>query len=229
MNTLINFPTIFFRKQIILFYIPHSICVLVLLGLFASCSDPHDNWEQTNDEKVLLAASSISNAPVQNDFEKTLQEFLNVPSDHQLKKYIHPQLGFYINHKPSAISIVEHFNTLDEVYEELPHLEPYFKKFSNQTPVNGEIPQFNCENFSKRGTFYQTTSTFDEVEKGITMNEKIIEKIYTEEEREFAQKTDEKISHVVVLTDDYLEIGFAKLDGKWYMLWFNLAKFDCSA
>ncbi len=83
--------------------------------------------------------------------------------------------------------------------------------------------------FRKQGTFYQTTSSFDEIEKGIEINEKIISKVHSQQEKELAKQSDRKISRVVVLTDDFLEIGFTNVNGKWYMLWFNLAKFDCSA
>lgn len=225
MNTSNNlYSKLLKRKQIYSFILCFTIAIS-----FSSCSDKDESWEQTGSEKVLLAASSPVSQSKRNEFEQTLQDFLTVPSNNHLSKYIHPQLGFYINHKPSAISIVEHFNTLDEVYENLPHLEPYFKKFSNKPPQNEEIPQFDCERFSKQGTFYQTTSSFDEIEKGLEVNEKIIEKAHSKEEKELAKQTSKKISRVVVLTDDYLEIGFAKLNGKWYMLWFNLAKFDCSA
>ncbi len=58
---------------------------------------------------------------------------------------------------------------------------------------------------------------------------KLSKRVHSEEEREFAKNTDQKISRIVVLTDDYLEIGFTSINGKWYMLWFDLAKFDCSA
>jgi hypothetical protein len=181
-------------------------------------------------EKVVLAASTSTLHPVQkNEFEQVLNEFLAVPSDSQLKQYIHPQLGFYINHKPGAISIVEHFKDLDEVYEQLPHLESYFKKFNGKNPKKEEIPRFDCESFSKQGTFYQTTSSFNEIEKGIEINEKIVQRVHSKEEKELAKQTDKQISRIVVLTDDYLEIGFTNIDGKWYMIWFNLAKFDCSA
>ncbi len=133
--------------------------------------------ENVSSEKVLLAASNTSaNSTNSNEFEEVLEEFLNVPSDNQLREYIHPQLGFYINHKPAAVSIVEHFNDLDEVYEHLPHLESYFKKFNGKNPKNEEMPKFDCEVFSKTGTFYQTTSSFNEIEKGMEINEKIIKK-----------------------------------------------------
>lgn len=202
-------------------------CAITILS-FSSCSDT--SWEDINSEKVLLAASSSSiNSVKKNEFEQVLSEFLAISSDNQLKEYVHPQLGFYINHKPAAISIVEHFKSLDEVYEQLPHLEAYFKKFNGKNPKKEEIPKFDCESFSKQGTFYQTTSSFNEIEKGIEINEKIIDKVHSKEEKEFAKNTDQKISRVVVLTDDYLEIGFTSIDGKWYMVWFNLAKFDCSA
>ncbi len=206
-------------------------CTMTFLGL-VSCNESTDSMEQIPSQKILLAAStssSISKSNQKNEFEKVLEEFLAISSDNQLKEYIHPQLGFYINHKPGAVAIVEHFKDLDEVYEQLPHLEPYFKKFNGKNPKNEEMPQFDCEVFSKEGTFYQTTSSFNEIEKGIQINEQIIEKVHSKEEKEFAKQIDKKITCVVVLTDDYLEIGFTKLDGKWYMLWFNLAKFDCSA
>jgi hypothetical protein len=221
------------KKSYIQFYVITNLelylsifCVISILA-FSSCSDTNDNWEQIASDKVLMAASASSVNT--NEFENALEEFLNISSDNALKEYIHPQLGFYINHKPGAVSVVEHFKDLDELYEQLPHLESYFKKFNGKKPKNEEIPRFDCEAFSKQGTFYQTTSSFDEIEKGIQINEKIIEKVHSKEEKEFAKQTDKKISRIVVLTDDYLEIGFTKLDGKWYMLWFNLAKFDCSA
>lgn len=204
-------------------------CAFSMLS-FSSCSDSTESWENVNSEKVLFAASSTSTNSIQkNEFEKVLSDFLAIPSDNELKEYIHPKLGFYINHKPGAISVVEHFNDLEEVYEQLPHLETYFKKFNGKNPQNEETPQFDCESFTKQGTFYQTVASFDEIEKGIEINEKIINKVHSKEEKEFAKNTDKKISRIVVLTDDYLEIGFTNIDGKWYMLWFNLAKFDCSA
>lgn len=204
-------------------------CAISLLS-FSSCSDTNDNWGEIDSEKVLLAASSTSiNSIEENKFEKALEEFLAIPSDNELKAYIHPQLGLYINHKASATSIVEHFKDLEEVYEQLPHLKSYFKKINGKNPKNEEIPKFDCEAFSKEGTFYQTISSFNEIEKGIEVNEKIIEKVYSKEEKEFAKTIDKKITQVVVLTDDYLEIGFTNIEGKWYMIWFNLAKFDCSA
>ncbi len=202
-------------------------CILTILP-FSSCSDTNDSWEQINSEKVLLAASSNTSVK-KNEFEQVLEKFLAISSDNELKEYIHPQLGFYVNHKPGAISLVEHFTDLDEVYEQLPHLEPYFKQFNGKNPKNEESPKFDCEVFSKEGTFYQKTVSFNEIEKGIEINENIIEKVHSEKEKEFAKQTDKKVSHVVVLTDDYLEIGFTSINGKWYMLWFNLAKFDCSA
>ena len=207
-------------------------CVATILS-FSSCSDT--SWEQISSEKIVLASSSSSSMSSsmstgkKNEFENVLNEFLAISSDNQFREYLHPQLGFYINHKPGAISVVEHFNDLEEVYEELPHLESYFKKFNGKNPKKEEIPLFDCESFSKEGTFYQVTSSFNEIEKGIEINEKIIDKVHSKEEKEFAKSTDQKITRVVVLTDDYLEIGFTNIDGKWYMIWFNLAKFDCSA
>ncbi len=214
-----------FRLRNLKFYLSF-LCLITLLN-FSSCNDANDNWEDVDSQKVLLAAST--NSTKENKFEKVLQKFLTISSDNQLKKYIHPQLGFYINHKPGAISIVEHFDNLDQVYQHLPHLEPYFKKFNGKNPKNEKTPAFDCESFSKEGTFYQKTSSFKEIEKGIEIKEKITEKKHSKEEKEFAKKIDKKINHVVVLTDDYLEIGFTNINGKWYMLWFNLAKFDCSA
>ncbi|WP_375560787.1 hypothetical protein ACE193_24345 [Bernardetia sp. OM2101] len=221
MNTYFSKLRSFIRSSFFIF------CAISTLSL-SSCSDTIDSWEQVDSEKVLLAASS-SNSLQKNEFERVLTKFLAIPSDNELKEYIHPKLGFYINHKPGAVSIVEHFQDLDEVYEQLPHLESYFKKFNGKNPKKEEMPRFDCESFSKQGTFYQTTSSFNEIEKGIEINEKIIEKVHSKEEKEFAKNTDKKISRIVVLTDDYLEIGFTNVDGKWYMLWFNLAKFDCSA
>ncbi len=225
MNTLKKYYIQFYVITNLKFYL--SIFGIISILSFSSCSDTNDNWEQINSDKVLMAASASSVNT--NEFENALEEFLNISSDNELKEYIHPQLGFYINHKPGAVSVVEYFKDLDELYEQLPNLESYFKKFSGKKPKNEEIPSFDCEAFSKQGTFYQTTSSFDEIQKGIQINEKIIEKGHSKEEKEFAKQTDKKISRIVVLTDDYLEIGFTKLDGKWYMLWFNLAKFDCSA
>lgn len=213
-----------FQKQ---FYLPVFFAISILS--LSSCSDTTEGWEQVNSDKVLFAAATSSKSVKKNEFEYVLQEFLAIPSDNELKDYIHPKLGFYINHKPAAISIVEHFTSLEELYEQLPHLEPYFKKFNGKNPKNEEIPSFDCETFSKEGTFYQTTSSFDEIEKGIEINEKIIDKVHSKEEKESAKNADKKITRVVVLTDDYLEIGFTNIAGKWYMLWFNLAKFDCSA
>ncbi|WP_338766122.1 hypothetical protein WAF17_03130 [Bernardetia sp. ABR2-2B] len=218
----------FYMRRKVKFFLP-IFCTISILSFF-SCSDTTDNWEQMSSEKVLLAASATSNNSIKkNQFEQMLEKFLVTSSDNELKKYIHPQLGFYVNHKPGAISVVEHFTDLDEVYEQLPHLEPYFKKFSGKEPKNEESPKFDCEVFSKEGTFYQKTTSFNEIEKGIEINEHIIEKVHSQKEKELAKQTDEKVSHVVVLTDDYLEIGFTSINGKWYMLWFNLAKFDCSA
>ncbi len=124
-------------------------CVISVFHL-SSCSDTSENWEQIGSEKLLLAASAnSSSSPTKNEFEQALEDFLDIPSDNELKEYIHPQLGLYINHKPGAISVVEHFRDLDEVYEQLPHLETYFKKFNGKNPKNEETPKFNCEAFSK--------------------------------------------------------------------------------
>lgn len=226
MNTSNKFDALFVRAYLKLYF--SIFCTLSVVS-FSSCSE-NDNWDAMRSDKLVLAASlNPTNSTTKNEFEKTLDKFLNVSSDNELKEYIHPQLGFYVSHKPAAISIVEHFKDLEEVYEQLPHLETYFKKFNGKNPKNEEIPKFDCEAFSKEGTFYQKIASFDEIEKGIQINEKIIEKVYSKEEKEFAKNNDKKISRIVVLTDDYLEIGFTNIDGKWYMLWFNLAKFDCSA
>ena len=224
----------FFRRHFSKTYFSvFSIIFFVLSMSLSSCSENNDNWEELDSEKMVLAASlnstSSANSSNKNEFERVLDDFLTIPSASQLKEYIHPQEGFYINHKPGAISVVEHFTDLDEVYEQLPHLESYFKKFNGKNPKNEEIPQFNCEVFSKQGTFYQTISSFNKIEKGLEINERMIDRVHSQEEKELAKETDKRISRIVVVTDDYLEIGFTNIDGKWYMVWFDLAKFDCSA
>ena len=92
------------------------------------------------------------------------------------------------------------------------------------------LPTFDCENFSKEGTFIEKIEEYTRLS---TINSVIEQYILMEElPKEVKQNiasVEKRISRVLVSTGGQFELAFAYIGNQWYLMVIDFDKFDCSA
>ncbi len=166
-------------------------------------------------------------------FQSHLQAFLQywkTNNSADIQTFIHPDIGFYYITRPGAMDAVYHGKKFDEVFKEAytPWVPGLFKQISCN-PKFEEIPEFDCDGFSKEGCFVTSLSSYtraSELMKALTQSE--VGK-FSKEMDLGVEEAEGKVSYQVIVTDQALSMSWGNIQGKWYLLFLDVATYDCSA
>jgi hypothetical protein len=220
-NNQLNLPTIMKSIHLIRTASPYYL-LSFLMGIFQfSCQKGDENLQTSSVEMTLRAASLQDDFPV--FFTNIAKQQLN-----EWESVLHPDYGIFIVYKPSTYAITQHFSDLKEANEELPSLSDYFAQIPASLQLRKTIPTFNCESFESEGCFYEDLKQ-PLVAQKVGETAHLLGRQTPTIELALAQSIDQKMGKIVVLTDNYLSLGFAKIDGQWYLVFIDTARYDCAS
>lgn len=213
-------------------FIRFSLFCAILFSV--SCSS-----NKTSDDTPIYQ-SSVANLNTQfnNQLPKTEEKFALFLRDFfiksaqsgnstSLEEFIHPDYGIFIVDKPSSFAIINRFTSFEEIINNFPYFANHLQGLSCQTPMASELPKFDCKNFDKQGCFYLKLKDSNTISAKIKKIEFSINETCTKEEKQFAKELDSKIEHIVVMTESFIQLAFAQIDGKWYLVMMDTANYDC--
>lgn len=156
-------------------------------------------------------------------FVKTAQSG-NIES---LEELVHPDYGIFIVDKPTSFAIINRFESLEEIINNFPYFTNHLQGLTCNSPKAGELPKFDCKDFNKQGCFYLKLKNANTITNKIKRIESSISETCTKEEKQIAKELDVKIEHIVVMTESFIQLAFAQIDGKWYLVMIDTANYDC--
>ncbi|MBL7129525.1 MAG: hypothetical protein ISS16_11155 [Ignavibacteria bacterium] len=201
------------RKLLQLLFIL-SFCVTMI-----NCNNSKQNGSDTN---VSFTSFWVSFIKAFNDKKAP-----------EINKYINSKYGFFVIDNPGAYSIVQHFNSFDEIMKmegehDIAHLK--VMKVENDLK-DGKKPFYDCEkeSWDKQGCFlevapeskityyYETMIEYELADPSIVKDEMVLSK-----------KSDSMITHLVYNTEATVGFYFGKIDDRWYLLCIDKVT-SCSA
>jgi hypothetical protein len=194
-----------------------------LVFLLASCQSEESPLRKTSPERDELHLTKTA----QEDFTQFFNRF-SKESLPNLEAMLHPNYGVFVVHKPSTYAITQHFGSLSEAMQELPYLSEYFEQLPKSAKLRPQVPSFNCERFAEEGLFYEDLASPMVLSK-IAETAKLLGEEIPSNQQNLAADLDKQKAKIVVLTSQYLALGFAQIEGKWYLVLIDTARFDCAA
>lgn len=180
----------------------------------------------------ILASPSLSQSQQERDFAYTLTQVikaLTTRDSARLANYIHPGTGVYVLYRPGVMDIFSHYPTLGFSDSSYPHA-PFYDGVKLTPLVYGKLPSYDCERWSKTGTFVDTTRT-DRLlsETAKIMNRELGSEIPKAKINEF-MKLEERSRRVVIAENEGNEliIYLGLVGGKWYLTMIDKVTADCS-
>lgn len=148
----------------------------------------------------------------------------------KLSSFIDPQRGFYFINRPGAIDAVDHGKSFEEVFKKAytPYTAQMLKDASCE-PQFEELPKFDCDGFSKNGCFVVQTNSYNRasvIMKSLTNSK--IGRFSQQMDTEVSQ-AEQRVDYQVLITDKAISMGWGKIDNEWYLLFLDIATYDCSA
>ncbi|MCC5945465.1 MAG: hypothetical protein JJT94_11065 [Bernardetiaceae bacterium] len=142
---------------------------------------------------------------------------------------IHQEMGVYVLYNPGSEALLKRFASFQTILHEFPYLEDYLNASTCQEPLKDKLPTYDCQNFSAQGCFYSTEIPSNFFSNGILRMADLTRTDISDEEQQIASYLDNELRYMVVITESYLQLGFAQIEGKWYCVLVDMAHFDCSA
>lgn len=180
----------------------------------------------------LSATLCIGQSSNENNFIRTLKNAATALAKRDsvaLSRYIDPKTGVYILHRIGVVDTYGHFATLgfgNTAYPQAPFYDDV-----KLTPLKyATLPTFDCEKWTKTGTFVDTTRTdrlLSKIAKGLNKERK--RKIPAETVNAFYNL--ENKSRRVVIADNNrneLIIYLSFISGKWVLTIIDKVTCDCS-
>ena len=179
------------------------------------------------------SSSKLSTESEQDRFSLRLSQFLQAwetGSRSKIQSFIDPQIGFYFINRPGAIDAVHQGKSFDEVFKKA--YTPYAEKMLQDASCAAQfapLPEFDCEGFSKNGCFISETTSYNRASQ-------IMKALTKSKVGKFSQQMDLEVSRVekrvgyqVLITDQAISMGWGKVNNQWYLLFLDIATYDCSA
>jgi hypothetical protein len=191
--------------------------MLGLLFLMASCNK--------SNESSLVSAE----VPFEDFFDKYFMKNTEKKDLEDLKAVIHPEKGVYFNMKAGVMPVVKLYKNIEEIQKDFPDFKKELSDVKCKRPKNEALPEYDCNDFSKSGCFYQefaNSTVLLEAYKAQT--EAVAEEIKDDLAASYIGM-DASITHTVIMTKSMLQLYFGKIDGNWFLIYVDLAKFDCGA
>jgi len=190
------------RKLLQLLFIL-SFCVTMI-----NCNNSKQNGIDTN---ISFTSFWVSFIKVFN--EKKVPE---------INKYINSKYGFFVIENPGAFSIVEHFDSFDEIMEMEGEFDiAYLKVLKVDCDLrDGTRPYYDCEKgWDKEGCFLEESPEFKISKYYETMIEyELADSNIVKEDMILSKKSNLIITHLVYNTESTVGFYFGKIDDRWYLL-----------
>lgn len=147
-----------------------------------------------------------------------------------LTSIINPEVGFFFITRPGALDAVYHLFSAEEIVSEAntPWIIDELSGVSCQIALE-DLPSYNCDNFSKKGCFLSQVNDPDRISKLMEALEQANITSFSSTQQKRAVDTEQLITYELVITEKYLSMLFGQVEGKWYLLLLDAAKYDCSA
>lgn len=146
------------------------------------------------------------------------------------QEYVHPEMGFYYITRPGAMDAVYHGKDFESVFKEAytPWVPGLMKQISCE-PAFEDLPEFDCESFSKEGCFADKSRAYNrasQLMKALTQSK--VGK-FSRAMDQGVEKAEALVSYQVVATDQAISMSWGNIKGSWYLLFLDVATYDCSA
>ena len=219
--------------------------ILYLLAIIAAvlgaCSSESNNSEKEKEEQknniegVHKKAESKGDQKIGSDatdfatfFNESLVDKDSDVIEEAVDAIIHPEKGVFLLHRPGAINKPEYCEGVEDIKAVR---ESIVDDFTNiQAKVKkGNLPFYDCISFDKEGSYFKRHGNDGIVEKAYKDMADMMYVEVPEEKYEKAREADEAIEITVVSTNAAFQLGFGKIDEKWYLILVDIAAFDCGA
>jgi hypothetical protein len=181
---------------------------------------------------VFCTTVSFGQTSKEKDFSLTLKKVvaaLSTRDSASLSKYINRGTGVYILNRPGVMNTYKHFRTLgfsDATYPNLP-----FYDGVKLTPLKyTRLPTYDCEKWTKTGTFVDTTQT-DHLLSTIAknLNKEFKNEVPAKTINEFYQ-LENKSRRIVIAENNGHEliIYLSFINNKWVLTIIDKVTGDCS-
>lgn len=194
----------------------------------------NSDFQITRYESLGAQASSSRQAPPQQTAMgavEGLSKALGAGNVEAAQAFIHPEMGFYYLTHPGAMDDLTWCRSITDMTDY--PLTPYMKeRLLNLrcSPLEEDLPSFDCETFSKQGCFLSPLS--EEYERlsslMIALNEAVLGE-YDDADISRARKIEQAVTTQLLDTTVPVAFYFGEVDGKWYLLVVDIASYDCSA
>lgn len=183
---------------------------------------------------TALFSATLSSPPSvkEQDFVSTLNKVVTALSKRDsatLSKYTNKNIGVYILNRVGAMDTYSHFTKLGFSDTSYPNA-PFYDHVTLTQLRYSRLPTFDCEKWTKTGTFVDTSRTdhlLSKIAKGL--NKEFKGKVAAKTMNQFYSL--ENKSRRVVIADDHgneLIIYLSFINSKWVLSIIDKATCDCS-
>src|SRR5262245_42992077 len=179
----------------------------------------------------LWSARPPAQADKERDFETTLKRVVAALVSRDsvtLSKYTDKRTGIYIINRIGAFDTYKHFPTLgfsDTAYPSA----PFYDNVKLTELTYSTLPTFDCEKWSRTGTFVDTTETDNLLSKTATdMNREAREKVSAKTISYFSDLESKSRRVVVADNSNELILYLTYLNNKWVLTMIDKVTADCS-
>lgn len=186
---------------------------------------------------ILWACSGVkSTVTREDDLKKTAIQVLQALAKRDsaaLSRFISPELGIWMIHRPGAIDYIDHsFTASPPPKIQYPWVMGPFMQVEKQVVLKSGLNQFSCDSneWQHSGFFYCDTCNDNKLTiiQNFMIEWKLAE--VTENQRKLAAmalKGDVKFWYVEDRTDRGLVFHLTELNGKWWLTILNFVESDC--
>ena len=181
---------------------------------------------------LLRAILSFGQTSKEKDFSWTVKKVVAALSSRvsvTLSKYIDKSTGVYILNRIGVVDTYKHFSTLGFSDTTYPNV-PFYDDVKITTLKYSKLPSFDCEKWTKTGTFVDTTQTnylLSKIAKGL--NKEIKGTVPLNKINQY-YNLENKSRRIVIAENKGNELIFylSFINGKWVLTIIDKATCDCS-
>ena len=159
------------------------------------------------------------------NFSDFFEEFIvafNQKNTLEINKCFNPDYGFFVIDNPGAFSVVQHFDSFDEIMQmEGEYNIAYLKVLKVDCDLkSGKKPFYECETgWDKEGCYLEMYPKFNISDYYKSMIEyELADSNAVKVEMDLALKSEVTIARLVYSTEAPIGFYFVKIDEKWYLL-----------
>ncbi len=185
------------------------------------------------DSQQATERTSPQNLRESSDPSNAVKDFLAAwkkGDTEKIQSYIYAQTGFYYITRPGAMDAIYSGQAFDEVFEKAyTSWTPELLRNASCDPQLEDLPEYDCESFSKTGCFIASVDDYQRVSYLMkVLKENDLGK-FPVNEIDKAREIEAYISHQVLITNSAMSMCWGKINDQWYILVLDIASYDCSA